>query len=160
MLFHAESQISYNYSTSAWLKRKKKLTQKIICFLKTIEGKTVICSSRGLLIIWRWRKEKEASIQQHIFNAHIFARQSWKPLGSLATKRNPIQMKHSTSDSKSVLHCSLAISLLLISITIMSHSQRMKPTGLKGYNFKHIKKQPEMTIISSLAVSPLTLVDW
>lgn len=40
----------------------------------------------------------------------------------------------------------------------MSHSQRMKPTGLKGYNFKHIKKQPKMTIISSLEVLPLTLV--
>jgi hypothetical protein len=44
-------------------------------------GKTVISASRGLLIIWRWEKEKETSTQQHIFNCHILAIQTERPCG-------------------------------------------------------------------------------
>lgn len=151
MLFHSESPVLLEAQHNCLI---KKSTLKIICFLKTMEGNTVICASRVLLIIWRWEKKNLHLYNNIFFNAHIFARQNWKPLGSLATRKHRMRMKHLLQTESTFYMAAWPCLYCWFQSQSYYTQKAMKPTGFIECNFKYVRKYNPRWALSA----PLTLV--
>jgi hypothetical protein len=81
-------------STAHLLDLKKKYTENNLLFENHGRKHCNLCF-KGFANYMEGEKKKNTSIQQqHIFNAHIFLPDKTESLGSLATRKHCVEMKH------------------------------------------------------------------
>lgn len=151
MLFYSESPILLEAQHICLI--KKKYTENNLLFENHGRKHCNLCF-KGFANYMEVGKEKTTSIQQHIFNAHIFARQNWKPLGSLATRGHRMKMKHLLQTESTVYMAAWQCLYCWFQSQSYYTQKGMKPTGFIECNFKYVKKYNPRWALSA----PLTLV--